>query len=120
MGLLANRLGAADITNTSQLTDTTIGSFISQHKTAIVTFYQKCEQIGYKLTDHFCCYAVGCVQSKVFLHHVVPLQHQLSAKVGVAVVSCSDWPDVCANHNITTYPTVLIFKYVHTDPSCHI
>jgi len=43
MGLLANRLGAADINSTPQLTDTTTGSFISQHKTAIVTFYQKCK-----------------------------------------------------------------------------
>lgn len=43
MGLLANRLGAADISSTPQLTDITTGSFISQHETAIVTFYQKCE-----------------------------------------------------------------------------
>jgi len=45
MGLLANRLGTADISSTPQLTDTTTGSFISQHETAIVTFYQKCELI---------------------------------------------------------------------------
>ena len=42
---------------------------------------------------------------------MVALQRQLSGKVGVAVVSCFDWPDVCGQYNITTYPTVLIFKY---------
>jgi len=43
IGLIANRLGVADISNISQLTDTTTGLFISRHKTAVVTFYQKCE-----------------------------------------------------------------------------
>ena len=43
MGLIANRLGAADIKNIPQLTDTTTGLFISQHKTTVVTFYQKYE-----------------------------------------------------------------------------
>ena len=43
LGLLANRLGAADISNTSQLTDVTTNSFISQHQIAVVTFYQKCK-----------------------------------------------------------------------------
>jgi len=42
IGLLANRLGAADVSNSSQLTDATIDSFFNQHKTSIVTFYQKC------------------------------------------------------------------------------
>ena len=46
----------------------------------------------------------------MFLHHIVALQHDLSGEVGVAIVSCSDWPDVCALYKIITYPTVLIFK----------
>ena len=43
IGMLANKLGAADLTGIPQLRDNSIGPFIAEHGTAIVTFYQKCE-----------------------------------------------------------------------------
>lgn len=93
MGLLANKLGAADLKGISQLTDKSVGPFLDKYSNAIVTFYQR-----------------WCVVSKVFLHHVVSLNKLVTSDVGVAVVSCSDWPDVCDKYNITTYPTVLLFR----------
>lgn len=43
MGMLANKLGAADLKDVPKLTDNSIGPFITKHNTAIVTFYQNCE-----------------------------------------------------------------------------
>lgn len=43
IGMLANKLGTADLTGVPQLTDNSIGSFITEDNFAIVTFYQKCE-----------------------------------------------------------------------------
>ena len=43
MGKLANKLGAANLTGMAQLTDISIGPFINEHHSAVVTFYQKCE-----------------------------------------------------------------------------
>ena len=63
------------------------------------------------LCYHLIGYLLGCVLSKVFLHHVVKLNKLVTSEVGVAVVSCSDWPDVCDIYNITTYPTMLLFRY---------
>lgn len=43
IGMLANKLGPADLTGIPQLTDKSVGPFLAEHNTAIVTFYQKCE-----------------------------------------------------------------------------
>ena len=43
IGMLANKLGAANLTGIPQLKDSTVGPYITEHSTAVVTFYQKCE-----------------------------------------------------------------------------
>ena len=115
IGMLANKLGAADLTGIPQLRDNTAGPYVAEHSTAVVTFYQKCEctEMLLMLCYNLIGYLLGCVLSKVFLHHVVKLNKLVTSEVGVAVVSCSDWPDVCDIYNITTYPTVLLFRYIN-------
>jgi len=49
IGMLANRLGAADLTGIPKLTDNSIGPFLTEHKTAVVTFYQNCEYVCFNL-----------------------------------------------------------------------
>ena len=43
VGMLANKLGAADLSDIPQLTDKSVGSFLAEYKNAVVTFYQRCE-----------------------------------------------------------------------------
>ena len=50
---------------------------------------------------------------------MVSLKKLVTSDVGVAVVCCSDWPDVCDKYNITTYPTVFLFRYLYMSLCSH-
>ena len=43
IGMLANKLGAADLSTIPQLTDKSVETFFAEYNNAIVTFYQRCE-----------------------------------------------------------------------------
>jgi thiol-disulfide isomerase/thioredoxin len=51
------------------------------------------------------------VRSKAFLPHMKGIQSLLEGKkAAVATVNCQSYPDVCDSLNITTYPTVWLYR----------
>ena len=95
-GLMARKEPPARLPPSLFLTDKTFVSHVTQYETTAVVFCLK--------------WSVRC---KHLFHHVMSAAEELdqanNSIVSLKVVSCGDFPDVCAFNGITSYPTILVF-----------
>ncbi|KAL5493677.1 hypothetical protein EMCRGX_G014887 [Ephydatia muelleri] len=95
-GLVARKESPAVLPPSLFLTDKTFISHVTKYKTTAVVFCLK--------------WSLRC---KHLFHHVMRAAEELdranNSIVSLKVVSCGDFPDVCALNGITSYPTILVF-----------
>ena len=51
-------------------------------------------------------------RSMAFLRSYVEASHVLAqeSREPLAAIDCYDWTDICGKHNITTYPTIRVYR----------